>query len=93
MEFLDSSIVNAANHNDSFRMQDDQFRKDEGTEKDLTLKILTQTADNINMSQSRSGPRQRPRSMERSKVQMKYLNFHRENVLKSHSRQNRIGPR
>ena len=29
--------------------------------------------------------------MERSKVQMKYLNFHRENVLKSQFKQNKLG--
>jgi hypothetical protein len=30
--------------------------------------------------------------MERSKVQMKYLNFHRENVLKSQFKQNKADP-
>jgi len=63
-----------------------QLKKEEGNEKDLTLKILTSTADNMNLGQTKNGLRQRPKSMERSKVQMKYLNFHRENVLKSQTR-------
>jgi hypothetical protein len=68
MEFLDSSIVNPGAHNDSFRLNEELAKREDGNEKDLTLKILTQTVDNINLSQSKSGQRQRPRSMERSKV-------------------------
>lgn len=83
LEFLDSSLLQGL-HNESFRITDDQVHKREETnERDMTLNILTKTADNINLSQGKSGQRQRPKSMERSKVQMKYLNFHRENVLKS----------
>lgn len=82
-EFLDSSIVKTALEERSYHLNDEIIKREDGNEKDMTLKILTQTADNINMSQSKSGQRHRPKSMERSKVQMKYLNFHRENVLKS----------
>lgn len=53
MEFLDTSIVNPGN--DSFRLNDELAKREDGNEKDLTLKILTQTADNINLSQSKSG--------------------------------------
>ena len=56
MEFLDTSIVNPG-HNDSFRLNDELAKREDGNEKDLTLKILTQTADNINLSQSKSGQR------------------------------------
>ncbi len=56
MEFLDTSIVNPR-HNDSFRLNDELAKREDGNEKDLTLKILTQTADNINLSQSKSGQR------------------------------------
>ena len=57
MEFLDTSIVNPGAHNDSFRLNDELAKREDGNEKDLTLKILTQTADNINLSQSKSGQR------------------------------------
>ncbi len=57
MEFLDTSIVNPGTHNDSFRLNDELAKREDGNEKDQTLKILTQTADNINLSQSKSGQR------------------------------------
>jgi hypothetical protein len=55
MEFLDTSIVNPGVHNESFGLNDELAKREEGTEKDLTLKILTRTADNINLSQSKNG--------------------------------------
>lgn len=55
MEFLDTSIINPGVHNESFGLNDELAKREEGTEKDLTLKILTRTADNINLSQSKNG--------------------------------------
>lgn len=55
LEFLDSSLLQGL-HNESFRITDDQVPKREETnERDMTLNILTKTADNINLSQGKTG--------------------------------------
>jgi len=57
MEFLDSSLLQGL-HNESLRITDDQHpKRDETNERDMTINILTKTADNITMSQSKSGQR------------------------------------
>ena len=51
MEFLDSSLLQPGLHNESFRIIDDQAPKREKVdERDMTLNILTQTVDKINLS-------------------------------------------
>ena len=50
-------MLNPAFHNESFRFNEEFNKRNDGNEKDLTLKILTQTADNINLSNAKTGQR------------------------------------
>ena len=54
MEFLDQSIINPpATNNESFI--DVPQKREEPNERDQTLRILTSTADNMNLSQIKNG--------------------------------------
>lgn len=78
MDFLDTSIL----------PQGQTQIKDVEDEKELTLKILNHSANDI----SQKYAKQRLNSSERNKVQMKYLNFHRKNVNKNSNQKSTTQP-
>lgn len=65
IEFLDTSLLPTQS-------------KDHDDEKEQTLKILNSSAADIGKKSTKS---RQHSSADRSKVQMKYLNFHRKNVI------------